>query len=166
VFFEERGLSDEPLRRGVPQRRKKYSLRPLHKTMLSSESTITIRFSDCDPMGHANNASYFTFMEESRVILFQDTFPTPALDVDAATSYPFIIAEITCRFLAPTYANQKIIIKNRIAHIGNSSFTIEYDLLDAKTQKPVASGKSVQVWYDYKLKTSAPIPEKIKKLFS
>jgi acyl-CoA thioester hydrolase len=27
---------------------------------------IEVRFRDCDPMGHMNNAVYFTFLEQTR----------------------------------------------------------------------------------------------------
>ncbi|MDP7295778.1 MAG: thioesterase family protein, partial [Vicinamibacterales bacterium] len=33
--------------------------------------SITVRFRDCDELGHVNNAVYFTYLEEARWAFFQ-----------------------------------------------------------------------------------------------
>ena len=32
---------------------------------------LTVRFSDCDPLGHVNNAVYSTYIEQARIVLWR-----------------------------------------------------------------------------------------------
>lgn len=126
---------------------------------MKAKTEITIRFADCDPMGHTNNAKYFTYMEQARVTLFKDVFKLEPGKPIVPEHFPFILAEISCRFLKPTYVDETLIIEAKITEIKNSSFLIGYEFKDKKTSDLVATGKSVQVWFDYKSGKSKPIPE-------
>lgn len=132
--------------------------------MLSAATDILIRFNDCDPMGHTNNAAYFTYMEQSRVALFARVFGLAEDAPIREMNFPFILAEISCRFLKPTYANETVIVRATIAELKNSSFTIGYYLTDKKSGDKIAEGKSVQVWFDYKAGKPIRIPDDIRRI--
>jgi len=117
---------------------------------------ITIRFRDLDAFGHVNNAVYFTFMEMTRVAYFTQLgllksgeFPSPF----------FIIAEATCQFKAPIDMETPLIIQVRVSRLGNSSFDMEYRFVDEVSQAVLATGRTVQVTFDYAAKRSVPLPE-------
>ncbi len=126
---------------------------------------IIIRFSDCDPMGHTNNSVYFTFMEQARVGLFKKVFAIGPDDPVRAQDFPFIIAEISCRFLKPTFPDQTIFITAKIRELKNSSFFIDYEMKDSKDEL-VATGSSAQVWYDYVSGKATPIPPNERSLLT
>lgn len=132
--------------------------------MLSASTEIQIRFADCDPMGHTNNANYFTYMEQARVALFAKAFGVPDKAPIREKNFPFILAEISCRFLKPTYANERLAVEARVTEVKNSSFLIAYDLLDSSTRQKVAEGESAQVWYDYQQKKAVRIPDDFRKV--
>ena len=132
--------------------------------MLQAVTDIVIRFNDCDPMGHTNNAAYFTYMEQSRVILFSRVFGLPADAPIRESNFPFILAEISCRFLKPTYANETLVVRAAVSEMKNTSFVILYDLSDKKSGDKVAGGKSVQVWYDYAAKKPVRIPDDFRRI--
>ncbi|MDO8518640.1 MAG: thioesterase family protein [Deltaproteobacteria bacterium] len=125
---------------------------------MRAETQILIRFADCDLLGHTNNAKYFTYMEQARVALFKKIFSKP--------HFPFILAEISCRFLAPTYMDEILIVTATIVSIGNSSFKINYEFTNKDSGVKVADGTSAQVWYDYETHKSKPIPEEMRKKLS
>jgi acyl-CoA thioester hydrolase len=131
--------------------------------MIKALAEITVRFSDCDPMGHTNNAVYFSYMEQARVALFKTIIPLQRGMVKT-DQYPFIIAEISCRFLKPTYMEDIIEIEAGITKIKNSSFLLSYEMKCKGKEELVATGKSVQVWYDYCSGKSMPIPDHFRKL--
>ena len=114
-------------------------------------------------MGHANNAVYFTYMEQARVVLFRNFFKIREGQPILAEHFPFIIAEISCKFLKPVYVDEQLIIEARITQVKNSSFIIEYEMTDKLTGSKAAVGNSVLVWYDYKTGKSTAIPEKYRK---
>lgn len=116
---------------------------------------IEIRFRDLDAFGHVNNAVYFTYMEMTRVAYFRhvgllrDEFPSPF----------FIIAEATCQFKAAIQMTTPLSIKTRVSRLGNSSFDIDYEFVDTVTDHVMATGRTVQVMFDYVQGRSVPIPD-------
>ena len=116
---------------------------------------IKIRFRDLDAFGHVNNAVYFTFMEMARVEYFKQIgllqlgeFPSPF----------FIIAEATCQFKAPIDMATPLIIQVRVSRLGNSSFDMEYRFVDEVSGAALATGRTVQVTFDYAANRSVPLP--------
>jgi acyl-CoA thioester hydrolase len=117
---------------------------------------ITIRFRDLDAFGHVNNAVYFTFMEMARVAYFAQLgllksgeFPSPF----------FIIAEATCQFKAPIDMETPLVVQVRVSRLGNSSFDMEYRLVDEVNGTVLATGRTVQVTFDYSAGRSVPLPD-------
>lgn len=133
---------------------------------MQSTTEITAYWSDCDPMGHVNNAKYFTYMEQGRVALFKKLFKIEKNHALNATNFPFILAEISCRFLKPVLVDQVLIVSAKITEIKNSSYFIEYELIEKLSGEKVAQGRSAQVWFDYKTGKPMKIPDSFKKIMS
>lgn len=124
---------------------------------------IKIRFRDLDAFGHVNNAVYFTFMEMARVAYFTQIgllksgdFPSPF----------FIIAEATCQFKAPIDLATPLIIQVRVSRLGNSSFDMEYRFVDETTGAVLATGRTVQVTFDYAANRSVLLPDEWREIFT
>lgn len=115
--------------------------------------TIPVRYSDIDAQGHVNNARYFTYMEEARIGYFV------ALGLwregHDFNTLGQIVAEATCTYKRPILLGQTVQVATRTARIGTKSLTLEYRLL--VNNEEVATGRSVQVAYDYATQTSIPI---------
>ncbi len=116
---------------------------------------VEVRFRDLDALGHVNNAVYFTYMEMARVAYFRqlgligEAYPEPF----------FIIAEAACQFKAPIDLNTNLRVSARVSRLGNSSFDMDYALIDAATDRLMATGRTVQVMFDYAAGRSVPLPE-------
>ncbi len=124
--------------------------------------TVPIRFSDCDMMGHVNNACFFSYMEEARVAYFAKI---PELDFIKQGSEPLIsliLAEATCAFKSPAHLGETIDVSLSLTHMGKSSFVLEYELKATKDQRLVGAGKTVMVLYDYQNKKSVIISDELK----
>ncbi len=107
-----------------------------------------VRFSDCDPMGHANNAVYSSYLEEARIGVLGDL-------VD------FILARVEIDFRIPLHAGAEIDVFSRCSRIGTKSFVLEHEIRVG--EDVVAAGKSVLVAYDYGREASVPVPEELKE---
>ncbi len=119
-------------------------------------TSITIRFRDLDAFGHVNNAVYFTFMEMARVAYFTQIgllkpgeFPSPF----------FIIAEATCQYKAPINMETRLSLQVRVSRLGNSSFDMDYRFVDEVSSAVLATGRTVQVTFDYAANRSVPLPD-------
>lgn len=115
---------------------------------------IDIRFRDLDALNHVNNAVYFTYMEHARFAYLRRL---GLFDGDASDT-GMIVAEATCTFKAPITVDQKIVARVRVVHLKSSSFVFEYSLEDADSGQVMATGRTVQVCYDYAGNKPKPIP--------
>ena len=130
---------------------------------MRAQTEITVRWNDCDPMGHVNNAVYFTYFEQARVALFRKFLGIGEGKPLLAEHFPFIMAEVSCKFIKPAYADERLIVEARVTQVKNSSFIVEYNMTDKFTGEKTATGSSVLVWYDYNTGKSKPISEEYRK---
>src|SRR5262245_1269731 len=120
---------------------------------------LVVRFRDCDLMGHANHAVYFTYMEQCRFALWQH--------LGGGTGLPgagTIIVHAACDYRAPTFIHDELEVRLTVGDIGRSSFTFLYEIVNVASGLPVADGKTVNVTFDYTANRTMPIPEETRAL--
>lgn len=122
--------------------------------MWKYEHELDVRFRDCDPMGHVNNAVYLTYLEAARFDWWRRVFGPSGL-----TEHGFIVARVEIDFRKPALPGERLIVRLRVDSLGRSSFTVAYEILNVRTREVVAEGKSVQVAYDYALGKSVTLSE-------
>ncbi len=121
------------------------------------EHEIEVRFRDCDPLGHTNNAVYLTYLEAARFAWWRDVFGP-----DGLREHGFIIARVEIDYRKPAYPGDRLVVRMRVDAIGRSSFTVAYEVIDARTRTLVAEAKSVQVAFDYQQGKSVPISDALR----
>jgi len=115
---------------------------------------LEVRFRDVDALGHVNNAVYFTYMEHARIAYLRRL----GLFSGDPSDTGMIVAEAACAYKAPIVFGQSIVVRMRATNLKNSSFIFEYSLEDSGSGQVMATGRSVQVCYDYVAGRSTPIP--------
>jgi acyl-CoA thioester hydrolase len=118
------------------------------------EHELEVRFRDCDPMGHANNAVYLTYLEAARFAWWRRAFGPSGLK-----EHGFIVARVEIDYRKPALPGERLLIRLRVDSIGRSSFIVGYEILSARTREVVAEAKSVQVAYDYASGSSVALSE-------
>jgi len=114
-----------------------------------------ITYHDIDVLNHLNHAAYFPFMETLRCDYY-----LPLLGTTDPKSLDIIIAEATCRYLAPVGYGQEIL--GEVApslRLGRTSFSLLYRFRDPEDEARVyARGRTVVVCYDYARNAKKEIP--------
>ena len=125
---------------------------------------LDVRFRDCDPMGHVNNAVYLTYLEQSRFAHWRSLwgFGTPQLPPGRPG---VILARVECDYKRPATYGETLEIRLTIGELGRSSFRYEYEIVDDKG-RTVLTAKTVQVMYDYAVGAPVPIPDAIRALLA
>ena len=123
---------------------------------------IEVRFRDCDPMGHVNNAVYLTYLEQARLAQWRALWRFG--ESDAGNVPGVILARAEVDYRLPARYGDVLEIRIGLAALGRTSFTYEYEIVDAQ-ERVVATARSVQVMYDYNVGRPVPMPEDIRKLF-
>lgn len=118
---------------------------------------ITIRFRDTDTMGHVNNAVYLSYFELARMDYF-DKMMDSRWDW---TKDGIILARNEIDYLAPIFLLDKIHIETEVVHVGNSSFTMAYQIFKETPEGPqcCTRAKATLVCYDFSVDKKAPVPE-------
>ena len=117
-------------------------------------TVLEVRWRDLDPMGHVNNAVYFSYLEQARVHYLRELGTIPS---DPA-GIGFILAEASCQFKSPLELGERVTIHTRVSEMRNSSFVFEYRLAGGDGRL-VATARTVQVCYDYQAQHPIPIPD-------
>lgn len=83
------------------------------------------RFSDLDPLGHVNNVVFLDYLQEARVGLLQ------SLDFVRTTDFSQVVVKQQMTYRKPVlYSREPLIIEIWVEHLGNSSYTLGYRVLD------------------------------------
>jgi acyl-CoA thioester hydrolase len=130
---------------------------------------LQVRFRDCDAMGHVNNAVYLTYLEEARFAHWRAS-GLAAMTLDGATSAGdatadipgVIVARVEIDYRRPAGHGDVLRVHVGIAAIGRTSFTYEYEIVDAAGGL-VASARTVIVRFDYAANRPVPLSEEIKQ---
>jgi acyl-CoA thioester hydrolase len=120
------------------------------------EHEIEVRFRDCDLLGHVNNAVYLSYLEQARVGYWQ------RLSGSAGVPRSFILAHAECDYRAPATLGDRLVVRVAVTAIGRTSFTLDYEVVNARTRQVVATARTVQVMYDYSAGRSIPIPDDVR----
>ena len=119
---------------------------------------LTVRFRDCDAMGHVNHAVYFTYFEQCRLTCWRELTGAPSPHTRV------IIAHADCDYRAPAHFGDELEIAMSVGRIGRSSFTLRYEIVRPADERSIAAGHTVMVSYDYATRAATPLPQPTREL--
>ena len=111
---------------------------------------LQTRLNDYDLKGHVNNAVFLTYFELGRV----QAWLAAGGEVDG----DFILAEAKISYRSPARMGDPLDLEVTTAEIRTKAWVWRYRVLDARDDRLVAEGETVQVMYDYASGRTVPIP--------
>lgn len=125
-----------------------------------TQRRFPIPYHDIDVLNHLNHAAYFPLMETLRCDYYLQLLGTTnPKEID------IIIAEATCRFLAPVHYGEILLGEvTPAAPLGRTSFVLLYRFRGTDQKTVVARGRTVLVCFDYAKGTKKEIPDDRRKL--
>lgn len=118
---------------------------------------IEVRFRDLDGMAHVNNAVYLTYFEVARARYWKTMG-----EGEWTRLRTYVVARAEIDFKSPATLQDEVVCHVRVASFGGRSFTMEYLLVDRKSGRTLALGRTVQAMFDYEQGTSRPLDEEMK----
>ena len=120
---------------------------------------LATRYSDYDTKGHVNNAVYLTYFEWARVQAWT-SFMVPRAGLSGAdvADPPLIVAEARVKYVSPANIGVPLAIEIAVKEIRTKGFSFTYRIVDARDERVVAEGETVQVAYDYAAGRTMAIP--------
>lgn len=97
-------------------------------------SLYTIRFNDCDPFGHLNNAAYLNYFMNAREDHLADHYDLRLKDF-AAKGRGWVVAEHRISYLKPAMVAEKVFIFTRVTDFSQQHIAVEMWMTDERQQK-------------------------------
>jgi acyl-CoA thioester hydrolase len=120
---------------------------------------LLTRYSDYDTKGHVNNAVYLTYFEWARVQAWtQHMVAAAGLTGADVADPPLIVAEARVKYMSPANIGVPLAIEIAVKEIRTKGFSFSYRIVDARDERLVAEGETVQVAYDYGAGRTMAIP--------
>ncbi|SDZ90255.1 acyl-CoA thioester hydrolase [Haloplanus vescus] len=116
------------------------------------ETELQVRFADIDAMGHVNNATYATYLEQARVDYYADVLGVGLDDIDTV----LVNLQIDYRHEI-TLDDETVTVAMGVTSIGESSVTVDYEVRAG--DHVAATAETTQVYVDPDEGASRPLPE-------
>jgi len=128
--------------------------REFNKEEFKSKKEIRVRYDDLDTLGHVNNKTYLSYLEESRIRYMTDVlgFKKESLDFDV------VVGRIDISYLAPLHLNDSVFVYTRISRIGEKSFDFQCYVTKTLNEKDVTAAYAIVTMVSVNQKTGKTKP--------
>ncbi|MCA9873973.1 MAG: acyl-CoA thioesterase [Anaerolineales bacterium] len=126
------------------------------------ETHIQVTFRDLDALGHVNNAVFFTYLETARIEYITKFLEHGLPERFDLLSIPIILVEATCSYQSQALFGEHLTVGVGVTRFGNKSFDLAYKIM-GEDGRLIATGKTIQVMYNYDSNSAFPIPDVIKQ---
>lgn len=127
------------------------------RSSYSHWTTVTIRYSDQDPMGHVNNVVVAQFIESGRTQLFYDLNQKLG---ESSTS--FVLANLNIDYWQEILYPGSVDVGTSILKIGNKSLVTGYGIFQGDTC--FVTSTSINVFFDKSIRKSVTPTDRMRAL--
>lgn len=120
----------------------------------------SIRFRDCDSLGHVNNAVYHSYLENCRTHWLDDCLGLKIFE--SGDRIPIILAHTSIDYLGQLRLATELRITCALTKVGRKSFQHHYLIFG--DDNICAKASAVLVWYNFDEQQSIQIPEEERKI--
>jgi len=108
------------------------------------ESSATVRFQDCDPFGHLNNARYIDYFFDARTDQLIEHYGFDLYGWGKQTGENWVVTKTQIAYLWPAGIREQVRVRTRLIHADQSALMVEGIMLDQ-------SGKHVKAvsWVEF-----------------
>ena len=121
--------------------------------------TVTLRYSDQDPMGHINNVVYGAYFAEGR-----NAYVGQLVKRVAPPNIDFVLAGVKIDYRKEMRYPGQVEVGSGVLRVGNKSLTLRHELF--KDDELVASAESVLVFIDTATGASVPVPDEVRRVLA
>ena len=94
------------------------------------ESKTKIRFQDCDPFNHLNNAAYFDYLINAREDQLIDNYDLDIYKHGKKTGKSWVVATHQVAYLKPATLMETVIIDSQLINYGSKNLLVEIRMWD------------------------------------
>ncbi len=119
------------------------------------ESTVKIRFQDCDPFNHLNNAAYFNYLINAREDQIIDAYDLDVYRHGQQTGKSWVVSSHKIAYIKPAQLMEKVHITSQLIHFGEKHLLVEMSMWNITKSELKATLWSSFVYFDIRKATIA-----------
>ncbi len=89
------------------------------------ESKVKIRFQDCDPFNHLNNAAYLNYLINAREDQILEHYGIDIYKMAKTNGISWVTASNQISYIKPAFLMEEVIINSQLIHVKDSSIKVE-----------------------------------------
>lgn len=122
------------------------------------ETSIKVRFGECDFYQHVNNTVYLTYTDVGLSDYLRTIWPD-------LHNVPYLVhfVHVSLDFKSPATFDDDLIVTTQISNIGETSITFSHTVFNKKTKALILESKKVCVILDAKTGKKCPVPKELKE---
>jgi acyl-CoA thioester hydrolase len=128
-----------------------------------NETRLRVRYAETDQMGVVYHSNHLIWFEVGRVELMRQ-MGLSYRDIERDDGLFIAVAEVTCRYRAPAYYDEEIVVRTWLKKVRDSVIIFRYELVRLETGALLADGETTHIVTDAKMKVST-LPEKYLSIF-
>lgn len=134
-----------------------------HNQQAINDTRLRVRYAETDQMGVVYHTNHLIWFEVGRVELMRQ-MGFSYRDMEREDGRFIAVAEATCRYRAPVYYDEEVIVRTWLKSVRESAVAFSYELLRADDGALLAEGETLHIVTDTSMKIAA-LPEKYLKVF-
>ncbi len=127
-----------------------------------NETRLRVRYAETDQMGVVYHSNHLIWFEVGRVELMRQ-LGFSYRDLERDDQRFIAVAEAKCRYRAPVYYDEEVIVRTWIKSVRESVVIFAYELVRAQGGTLLAEGETTHIVTDQTMKVAA-FPEKYLKV--
>jgi acyl-CoA thioester hydrolase len=126
--------------------------------LLVNQTKLRVRYAETDQMGVVYHSNHLIWFEVGRVEFMRE-LGFSYRDMEREEDRFIAVAEAICRYRAPVYYDEEVVVRTRLKNVRESVVVFSYELVRAETNALLAEGETTHIVTDSKMKVAA-LPDK------
>jgi len=128
-----------------------------------NETRLRVRYAETDQMGVVYHSNHLIWFEVGRVELLRQ-LGFSYRDMEREDGRFIAVAEAKCRYRAPVYYDEEVLVRTRLKTVRGSVIRFSYELARAENGTLLAEGETTHIVTDSSMKVSS-LPDKYLRVF-
>jgi YbgC/YbaW family acyl-CoA thioester hydrolase len=99
------------------------------------ETTAVIRFQDCDPFKHLNNARYIDYFMNAREDQLKQFYNFHIFEVSQRTQQGWVVTKNQLAYLHPAMMQEQVLIRTRLIQMSETVLVVEGLMFDSAARR-------------------------------
>ena len=111
------------------------------------ETRLRVRYAETDQMGVVYHSNHLIWFEVGRVELMRQ-MGFSYRDMECEDGRFIAVAEVVCRYRAPVYYDDEVLVRTRLKNVRESVVVFSYELVRADSRALLAEGETTHIVTD------------------